>query len=78
MLMKMEDRGFVSSFQVRNGVSNSLMVSHLLFVDDNMLLCDANMEQHLYIISIAILFIFLISNGYFIKKDILVYIKHEH
>ena len=49
MLQKIEEDKPIKGFKVGNYIAGGLSVSHLLFVDDTTLFCDANTEQILYI-----------------------------
>ncbi len=44
MLMKVEDSGLIRGFQACRSDVDELCISHLLFVDDTMVLCDADPE----------------------------------
>ena len=56
-LLKMtEDGGFLRGFQASHNTSGGLHISHLLFVDDTILFCDASEEQLLHIRMILIFF----------------------
>ena len=44
MLDKAIHEGCMSSFSMGNLEGRSLVVSHLLFVDDTLIFCDANLE----------------------------------
>ena len=35
----------MSSFSVENSVGSTIMVSHLLFADDTLVMCDADIDQ---------------------------------
>ena len=43
------DGGFIRGFKVGPEERTGLAISHLLYVDDTILFCDANREQLLYI-----------------------------
>jgi hypothetical protein len=45
MLSRAMVGGFISGFRVNNINTSSLEVSHLLFVDDTLIMCDANSEH---------------------------------
>jgi hypothetical protein len=47
MLSSAMVKGFVSGFWANNINTSSLEVSHLLFADDTLIMCDANSE-HIY------------------------------
>ena len=49
ILKKTEDGGFIQGFLVGPVNSTGICVSHLLFVDDTILFCDASREQILSI-----------------------------
>jgi hypothetical protein len=44
MLSRAMEGGFLSSFRVDN-LNNSLEISHLLFTDDTLIMCDADVDQ---------------------------------
>ena len=56
MLDKVVHEGRLSSFHVGNSVGRSLVVSHLLFVDDTLIFCDANIDQMLILLMALIWF----------------------
>ncbi len=49
MLNKVESEGLIKGFSVGSNVSNGLRISHLLYADDTILFCDADMSQLLYV-----------------------------
>uniref|UniRef100_A0A2N9FRJ8 Reverse transcriptase domain-containing protein n=1 Tax=Fagus sylvatica TaxID=28930 RepID=A0A2N9FRJ8_FAGSY len=49
MLRRAVERGFINGFQVGRNDQPNVSVSHLLYVDDTILFCDAHPEQLLYI-----------------------------
>jgi hypothetical protein len=49
MLMKVESEGLIRGFSAGNNGSNGLRISHLLYADDTILFCDADMSQLLYV-----------------------------
>jgi hypothetical protein len=49
MLKKVESEGLIKGFSVGSNVSNGLRISHLLYADDTILFCDADMSQLLYV-----------------------------
>ena len=56
LLKKTEEGGFLSGFQASPNASGGLHISHLLFVDDTILFCDASKEQLLHIRMVLIFF----------------------
>ena len=48
-LKRMKVGGFLCGFQVGSHMQGGLNISHLLFADNTILLCDASREQLLYI-----------------------------
>ena len=44
LLKRTEDRGFLSGFQANPNTRGGMHISHLLFVDDTILFCDASKE----------------------------------
>jgi hypothetical protein len=49
MLKKVESEGLIRGFSVGNNGSNGLRISHLLYANDTILFCDADMSQLLYV-----------------------------
>ena len=49
MLKKVESEGLIQGFSAGGNANSSLRISHLLYADDTILFCDANMTQMLYI-----------------------------
>uniref|UniRef100_A0A2N9GAG5 Reverse transcriptase domain-containing protein n=1 Tax=Fagus sylvatica TaxID=28930 RepID=A0A2N9GAG5_FAGSY len=49
MLKQVEGSGFIRGFKVNGTRSEEVCVSHLLYADDTMLMCDADPEQLMYI-----------------------------
>uniref|UniRef100_A0A2N9H4G3 Reverse transcriptase domain-containing protein n=1 Tax=Fagus sylvatica TaxID=28930 RepID=A0A2N9H4G3_FAGSY len=49
MLKKVESEGLIRGFSAGNNGSNGLRISHLLYADDTILFCDADMSQLLYV-----------------------------
>ena len=49
MLKRAEDAGLIRGFQVVGSRGIGESVSHLLFTDDTILFCDANVEQILHV-----------------------------
>ena len=49
ILKKTEESGFLCGFHVGRNTSVGVSISHILFVDDTILFCDASREQLLYI-----------------------------
>ena len=41
MLQKMEEERLIRGFKVGNSIAGGLSISHLLFADETILLCDA-------------------------------------
>ena len=56
LLKKTEEGGFLSGFQASPSASGGLHISHLLYVDDTILFCDASKEQLLHIRMVLIFF----------------------
>ena len=56
LLKKTEEGGFLSGFQASPNAGGGLHISHLLFVDDTILFCDASKEQLLHIRMVLIFF----------------------
>ena len=56
MLDKVVHEGCMSSFSMGNLEGRSLVVSHLLFVDNTLIFCDANLEWILILCMILIWF----------------------
>ena len=56
MLNKAVYEGRLSGFSVRASSGRSLMVSHLLFADDTLIFCDANIDQILILRMVLIWF----------------------
>ena len=51
-----EEGGFLRGFQANSHSQGGLCISHLLFVDDTIIFCDATGEQLLYIRMVMIFF----------------------
>ena len=49
MLMKVEDNGLIRGFLASRSDVDELCISHLLFADDTMVMCDADPEQLMYL-----------------------------
>jgi hypothetical protein len=49
MLKKVESEGHIQGFSAGGNANSGLRISHLLYADDTILFCDANMTQMLYI-----------------------------
>ena len=49
MLQQAEGCGFIRGFKVNGTRSEEVCVSHLLYADDTMLMCDADPKQLIYI-----------------------------
>ena len=47
--MKVEDSGLIRGFQASMSDADKLCISHLLFADDTMVMCDADPEQLMYL-----------------------------
>ncbi|XP_050280616.1 uncharacterized protein LOC126721610 [Quercus robur] len=56
LLKRTKDGGFISGFQANPNTRGGLHISHLLFVDDTILFCDASKEQLLHIHMVLIFF----------------------
>ena len=56
LLKKTENGGFLCGFEVGSHRQGGVHISHLLFVDDTILFCDASREQLLYIRMVLIYF----------------------
>ena len=56
MLDKVVHEGCLSGFNVSASADRSLMVSHLLFADDTLIFCDANIDQMLILRMVLIWF----------------------
>ena len=57
MLDKAIHEGRLSGFRVGNLEGRSLVVSHLLFVDDTLIFCDADLDQLLILHMVLIWFV---------------------
>ena len=49
MLKQAEGYGFIRGFKVNGSRIEDVCISHLLYVDDTMLMCDVDLEQLMYI-----------------------------
>ena len=49
MLCKTEEVGLIKGFKASSSVEEDLFVSHLLFADDTIVFCDADLEQLLHL-----------------------------
>jgi hypothetical protein len=49
MLKKVESQGLIQGFSAGGNANSGLRISHLLYADDTILFCDANLTQMLYI-----------------------------
>ena len=56
LLKRIEEGGFIRDFQANSHSQGGLCISHLLFADDTILLCDATREQLLYVRMVMIFF----------------------
>ena len=56
MLKRVEDAGLIRGFQAVGSRGVGEWVSHLLFADDTILLCDANVDQILHVRMLLICF----------------------
>jgi len=45
MLSRAMEGGFLSGFQLDNLNNSPLKISHLLFADDTLIMCDADVDQ---------------------------------
>jgi hypothetical protein len=55
-LMRTMEGGFLLGFQLGDGSIGSLMISYLLFADDNILFYDTTVEHLLYIRAVLLCF----------------------
>jgi hypothetical protein len=72
MLAKAVERGFISGFLVGNSVENPLTISHLLFVDDTLILCGADPVQLQYLWGVFIWFLAILGLKVNLSKSELV------
>ena len=49
MLRKVEDEGLIQGFKAGSNAVDDLCISHLLYADDTILFCDADLDQLLYV-----------------------------
>ena len=49
MLKRVEEEGFIKGFSVGADGLGGLSISHLLYADDSILICDTDMEQLMHI-----------------------------
>ncbi|XP_070036020.1 uncharacterized protein [Nicotiana tomentosiformis] len=59
MLKTVNQNGWLRGFRVPNNAGNEMEVSHLLYVDDTLVLCEAKAEQMRYLRLILIVFEFV-------------------
>jgi hypothetical protein len=50
------DHGFISGFSMGSSLSERVFISHLLFVDDTLVFCGANLDQIRYIKALLVCF----------------------
>jgi hypothetical protein len=49
MLRKVEEEGLIRGFRAGSNAAEGLCISHLLYADDTILFCDANVDQLVYV-----------------------------
>ena len=78
MLDKVVRKGRISSFRVGDLEGRSLAVFHLLFVDDTLIFCDADLDQILILLMILIWFEAMSSLKINLGKSELVHVGMVH
>ena len=49
MLKKVVEGGFITGFKVSGNSIEEVSISHLLYIDDTMVMCNADPEQLMYV-----------------------------
>jgi hypothetical protein len=72
MLRRTEEAGLIRGFKASNVVEDGLSVSHLLFADDTIVFCDAELEQLLHLRMVLLCFEAVTGLGVNMSKSELV------